>query len=317
MKRRPSRPRALDTSALRTTSLRTRKSLVDVRQFAAPPKPSAAIAALFAAMPEVLAGRDLKELVRAIVAAHRQGKRVVVAAGGHVIKCGGGPILIDLITRGVVDAIALNGGAAVHDVELGLVGRTSEDVATSLADGSFGMARETAALFARAALDGAKGCGLGRALGDRVLASGKRARHSVLAACARHDIPATVHVAIGAEVTHMHPELDGAALGQASLLDFRILASVVAALEGGVWMNVGSAVILPEVFLKAVSLARNLGHRLRRFTTVNLDMIQHYRPRANVLARPQGRAIAITGHHEILLPLLHAGIVSALAGHTI
>jgi hypothetical protein len=210
----------------------------------------------------------------------------------------------------------MNGAAAIHDFELSLIGETSEDVAATLQDGSFGMAKETAEAFAAAALVGAAGGGLGQAIGAMALKNRHR-KISLLAACARKGIPATVHLSVGADITHMHPQVSGRDLGESSLIDFRLLCSVVAGLDGGVWMNVGSAVMMPEVFLKAVSVARNLGHVLKEFTTVNLDMIQHYRPRANVLARPRGKAIAITGHHEILLPLLRAGVVAALQGRTI
>jgi len=178
------------------------------------------------------------------------------------------------------------------------------------------MARETAEAFAEAALLGATGGGLGRAIAEKALRN-KHRKISLLAACARRSIPVTVHLSVGADITHMHPQVSGRDLGESTLIDFRILSGVVASLEGGVWMNVGSAVMMPEVFLKAVSVARNLGYTLKSFTTVNLDMIQHYRPKANVLARPKGRAIAITGHHEILLPLVRAGVVAALGGRTI
>jgi hypothetical protein len=220
-------------------------------------------------------------------------------------------VLADLVRRGVVTAVAMNGAAAIHDYELSLIGQTSEDVAAALNDGSFGMARETAEAFAKAALVGAQGDGLGSALAAMALRNPHR-KLSLLAACAKAGIPVTVHVSVGADIVHMHPQVSGRDLGEATLLDFRVLSSVVAGLDGGVWMNLGSAVMLPEVFLKAVSIARNLGHRITEFTTVNLDMIQHYRPRANVLARPRGKAIAITGHHEILLPLVAAGLIEAL-----
>lgn len=308
----------MDTRGLKTYPISRRKSLVHVKDFAAAVESGPGIAKFLSSFPNIYAGRDLKELIHVLVRAYRRKKCVAVALGGHVVKCGLNPLLIDLIERGVIRAVALNGGAAIHDLEIGLIGRTSEDVAESLPDGRFGMARETAEAFATAASMGAKGKGLGRALGEHIFAGRHPyARLSLLATCAKKNIPATVHVAIGAEITHMHSNLSGADLGEASLIDFRILTSVVARLEGGVWMNIGSAVILPEVFLKAVSIVRNLGHRLREFTTVNLDMFQHYRPKANVLARPRGRAIAITGHHEILIPLIRAGVISALKGNSI
>ena len=305
----------ISLKGLKTYPLAKRKSLVDARDFgtlADGPRATDLINSL----PRIYAGRDLRALIRDVARAHRAGKQVVVALGGHVVKVGCGPVLIDLIERGVITAVACNGAAAIHDYELSLVGKTSEDVATSLQDGSFGMARETAQAFAEAALVGSAGPGLGRAIGEMALRNRHR-KVSVLAACAREGVPVTVHLSIGADITHMHPQVSGRDLGESSLIDFRILTQVVADLEGGVWMNIGSAVMMPEVFLKAVSVARNLGRRLRQFTTVNLDMIQHYRPKANVLARPKGKAIAITGHHEILLPLIRAGVVAVLKGRTI
>jgi hypothetical protein len=305
----------LDLRRLKTYPIARRKNLVDSADFGFLANPGRAVD-FINSLPDIYAGRDLRALINDIVRA-RRGKRPVVAAiGGHVIKVGCGPILVDLIQRGVITAVAMNGAAAIHDYELSLIGQTSEDVAESLQDGSFGMARETAEAFAQAALVGAAGAGLGRAAGDLALKN-KFRKISVLAACAKKGLPATVHLSIGADITHMHPQVSGRDMGEASLLDFRLLAGVVSGLEGGVWLNVGSAVMMPEVFLKAVSVARNLGHTLREFTTVNLDMIQHYRPKANVLARPRGRAIAITGHHEILLPLVRAGVVAALGGRAI
>ncbi len=305
----------LDLRRLKTYPIARRKNLVDSADFGFLANPAKA-ADLINSLPDIYAGRDLRALIHDIVRAHR-GKRAVVAAlGGHVVKVGCGPILVDLLRRGVLTAVAMNGAAAIHDYELSLIGQTSEDVAESLQDGSFGMARETAEAFAQAALVGATGRGLGRAIGEMALKN-KYRKISVLAACAKAGVPATVHVSVGADITHMHPQVSGRDLGEAALLDFRLLGGVVAGLEGGVWLNIGSAVMMPEVFLKAVSVARNLGHALREFTTVNLDMIQHYRPKANVLARPRGKAIAITGHHEILLPLLRAGVVAALEGRAI
>lgn len=315
MARPMAKARPLDLRGLKTYPIARRRNLVQVGAFARLADGPGA-ADLINSLPDIYAGRDLRELIRDVVRAHRAGRAVACALGGHVIKVGCGPVLIDLLERGVITAVAMNGAAAIHDYEISLIGETSEDVAESLRDGRFGMARETAEAFARAALVGAAGPGLGRALGE--MAQGNRYRkHSLLAACARRGVPATVHLSIGADITHMHPQASGRDLGESTLIDFRILCGVVAGLERGVWMNIGSAVMMPEVFLKAVSVARNLGHRLKEFTTVNLDMIQHYRPRANVLARPRGKAIAITGHHEILLPLWRAGVVAALEGRAI
>jgi len=305
----------IDLQRLKTYSIAQRRNLVSLRDFgtlADGPKAADFINSL----PSIYAGRDLRALINDIVRAHRKKKTVAVAMGGHVIKVGCGPVIADLVDRGVVTAIAMNGAAAIHDYELSLIGETSEDVAETLQNGSFGMARETAEAFAQAALVGSSGGGLGRAISEKALRN-KHRKISLLAACARRGIPLTVHLSIGADITHMHPQVSGRDLGESTLIDFRILSGVVAGLEGGVWMNLGSAVMMPEVFLKAVSVARNLGRPLKEFTTVNLDMIQHYRPKANVLARPKGKAIAITGHHEILIPLVRAGVVAALKGRTI
>jgi hypothetical protein len=307
--------RPIDLRGLKTYPLRKRRNLVDSKDFGTL-APGRAAADFLNSLPDIYAARDLRVLVNDVARAHRRGKSVVAAIGGHVIKVGCGPVLADLVRRGVVTAVAMNGAAAIHDYELSLIGQTSEDVAAALNDGSFGMARETAEAFAKAALVGAQGDGLGSALAAMALRNPHR-KLSLLAACAKAGIPVTVHVSVGADIVHMHPQVSGRDLGEATLLDFRVLSSVVAGLDGGVWMNLGSAVMLPEVFLKAVSIARNLGHRITEFTTVNLDMIQHYRPRANVLARPRGKAIAITGHHEILIPLVRAGVVAALEGRSI
>ena len=305
----------LDLRGLKTYSIARRRNLVSLRDFGTLADGRKA-ADFINSLPSIYAARDLRALVNDIVRAHRKKKTVACAMGGHVIKVGCGPVLADLVDRGVITAIAMNGAAAIHDYELSLIGETSEDVAETLQDGSFGMARETAEAFAEAALVGSSGSGLGRAIAEKAMRN-KHRKISLLAACARKGIPLTVHLSIGADITHMHPQVSGRDLGESTLIDFRILSGVVAGLDGGVWMNLGSAVMMPEVFLKAVSVARNLGHKLTNFTTVNLDMIQHYRPKANVLARPRGKAIAITGHHEILLPLVRAGVVAALEGRAI
>jgi hypothetical protein len=305
----------IDLQGLKTYSIARRRNLVHHRDFGGLADGKKA-ADFINSLPSIYAGRDLRSLINDIARAARKKKTVACAMGGHVIKVGCGPVLADLVERGVVTAVAMNGAAAIHDYELSLIGETSEDVAETLQNGSFGMARETAEAFAEAALVGASGSGLGRAIAEKALKN-KHRNISLLAACAKRRVPVTVHLSVGADITHMHPQVSGRDLGESTLIDFRILSSVVAGLEGGVWMNLGSAVMMPEVFLKAVSVARNLGHKLTNFTTVNLDMIQHYRPKANVLARPKGKAIAITGHHEILLPLVRAGVVAALEGRAI
>jgi len=305
----------IDLQGLKTYSIAKRRNLVNLRDFGTLADGRKA-ADFINSLPSIYAARDLRALINDIVRAHKKKKTVACAMGGHVIKVGCGPVIADLVERGVVTAIAMNGAAAIHDYELSLIGETSEDVAETLQNGSFGMARETAEAFAQAALLGSSGAGLGRAIGEKALRN-KHRKISLLAACAKRGVPVTVHLSVGADITHMHPQVSGRDLGESTLIDFRILSSIVAGLEGGVWMNLGSAVMMPEVFLKAVSVARNLGHKLTNFTTVNLDMIQHYRPKANVLARPKGKAIAITGHHEILLPLVRAGVVAALEGRAI
>jgi len=229
--------------------------------------------------------------------------------GAHVIKVGLSPLIVDALTRGIITGLAFNGACMIHDVEMALAGCTSEDVAEALADGSFGTARQTSEFINHAVTARAES-GLGRAVGEALLAAAPANLHlSLLAACARLDLPVSVHVAVGADIIHMHPSFDGAATGRASHHDFRLLVTQVGDLKGGVFMNVGSAVVLPEVFLKALSAARNLGHPAKDFTTINLDMIRYYRPLTNVVSRPVltgGRGIFITGHHEINFPLLLA-----------
>jgi hypothetical protein len=263
-------------------------------------------------LPNVLAAADLRQLVGRLRECRDQRRAILWLLGGHVIKTGVAPYLIDLYGHGFASAVAMNGAAAIHDVEIALFGRTSEDVARNLADGSFGMAAETGDFFFtayRAAVDA--GCGMGEGIARHLEAVGAPHRQdSLLHAAWRGDIPCTVHVAIGTDIIHQQPGVDGAHIGTLTYRDFLIFAEAVTRLDPeGAVINVGSAVLMPEVFLKALTMARNLGHRPRRLTTANLDMMQHYRPRQNVLARPTsfgGEAIALTGHHEIMIPLLHA-----------
>jgi deoxyhypusine synthase len=281
---------------------------------ARPHRAGASLTAFLDGLPGLLGAADLRRAVDAAARAHARRRTILWGLGAHVIKVGLAPVVVDLLERGLATGVLLNGAGCVHDLELALVGRTSEDVAASLDDGTFGMARETAERLNAAIADGARdGLGMGAAVG-REIETGRyphRAR-SILATAFRLGIPATVHAAIGTDVHHMHPSADGAALGATSYRDFETLAGLVATLEGGVLFHAGSAVILPEVFLKALALARNLGHRVRRFTTVDLDMIRHYRPQENVVRRPTrlgGTGISLVGQHEILLPLLAAAIV--------
>ncbi len=305
----------LDLAKIRTVPLDARPSLVEEDAFARPSEPGPAFSALLESIPRIHAGLEFRALVDAIVTARRHGAPVVLGMGAHVIKVGLSPLVVDLLERGVVTAIALNGAGIIHDFEIATVGRSSEDVGVGLSDGSFGMARETAEELNAAAQDAAaRGIGLGQAVGERLIANRTPyLRHSILAACARLGRPATVHVAIGSDIVHMHANADGAAIGSATMTDFRRLAAVVAQMSGGVYMNVGSAVVLPEVFLKALNLARNVGASVEGFTTANLDQIRHYRPRVNVLTRPGGRAIELVGHHEFLLPLLRFAILDRMA----
>lgn len=305
----------LDFSGLVTIPLARRPGKVSTRAFARRVSPSDAD--LLDRMPGVLAADDLRELTDAIVRAHRSRKRVLFGLGAHVLKVGLAPVLIQLIEEGLIDGIALNGAGIVHDYEIAACGSTSEDVDATLPDGRFGVARETGESLNRAAREAAsEGIGLGEAVG-RLIAEMKTpaVADSVLAACWRRRVPVTVHVAIGTDVPHIHPSADGAAIGAATFTDFRLFAALVSGLDGGgVYVNLGSAVLLPEVFLKAVAAVRNLGLPLGGFTTANLDFLQHYRPLTNVVRRPiagDGKGISITGHHEILVPLLAAALLRA------
>jgi hypothetical protein len=305
-----------DLSSVKTYPLASRRSKANAADFATPYRKGSGVAGLMTSLPSFLAASDFKAVVEAMVDARRRGAAIVWGIGAHVLKTGLSPVLVDLMERGFVSALATNGAGAIHDFEIALSGATSEDVDEALGPGRFGMAEETALLLNGAITDGAtQGLGLGQAVG-RFLADRQPpfARHSVVAAAARLDIPLTVHVGIGTDIIHMHPVASGAALGEGSLRDFRYFASAVARLERGVYINCGSAVILPEVFLKAVALARNQGHALTGLTTVNIDFLRQYRPMTNVVARPTagiGKGYALTGHHELLLPLLAAALIEA------
>jgi hypothetical protein len=303
-----------DLSGVTTYPLKSRASKARVADFARAAASGGSIGAFVDTLPNILAAADFKAVVAAIGEAKRTDAGVVWGIGAHVIKTGLGPVLIDLMERGFVSAIATNGATIIHDFEVALAGATSEDVDEALGPGRFGMADETGRLLNGAINDGvAAGLGIGQAV-TRFLGARQPqyAKQSVLAAAERLRIPVTVHVAIGTDIIHMHPAASGAALGEGSLRDFRYFASNVARLERGVYLNCGSAVILPEVFLKAVALARNLGLPLAELTTVNLDFIRSYRPQTNVVARPTagtGRGYSLVGHHELLIPLLAAALV--------
>ncbi len=310
----------LDPRGIKTYPLASRPSKVRVQDAAVPWQAGGSFQAYLDRLPKHLAVQSLRAVTQAILEARRKGKPVLLGMGAHVIKVGLSPVVIDLVTRGVVTAVALNGACAVHDFELATAGFTSEDVEAQLAEGVFGMAEETGRVLNEAVIAGARdGVGFGRAVGERLLAmQPPHLAHSLLAACARLDVPCTVHVAVGTDIVHMHPSCDGAAIGAATHRDFRLLAAIVADLgDGGVYLNIGSAVLLPEVFLKALTLSRNLGYRVQDFVTANLDFVQHYRPTQNVVRRPVangGRGYALTGHHEILVPLLAAAVIEGLEG---
>jgi deoxyhypusine synthase len=286
---------------------------------ARPHRPGSSFRDFLDRLPSLLGAADLRAAIDATAKAQGRGRTVLWGLGAHVIKVGLAPVVVDLLERGLATGVMMNGAGCVHDLELAWMGRTSEDVGPALDDGSFGMARETAErLNAAIAAGAADGLGMGAAVGREILEG--RYRHkkrSLLATAARLGVPVTVHVGIGTDIHHMHPSADGAALGATSLRDFETLAGLVSTLEGGVVYNLGSAVILPEVFLKALALARNLGRRVRRFTAVDVDFIRHYRPTQNVVGRPTrlgGRGISLVGQHEILLPLLAAGIIEKVDG---
>jgi len=302
---------------IKTHSLKDRRTKVSLTQFASLPQPNATFAEFMESLPDVLAASGLRQLIKDIVGARKKDRPVVAAFGGHLIKCGLGPVIADLMRRGFITAIAVHGATAIHDYEISLVGQTSEDVGAVLKDGSFGMARETPKAFARAARNASrKKIGLGRALGELVISEKNHySQYSVLATAADLGLPAAVMLALGTDTLSMHADFEPKALAAASHLDFRTLVSVVADLDGGVWLNIGSAVILPEVFLKVLSAARNLNKGApKNFTTANLDMNQHYRPNTNVVGRPTRRGYSITGHHEIMLPLLRMGVICMAGG---
>ncbi len=306
-----------DLSGIRTYPLKSRPSKARVEDFGRPVDAGATIGAFLDSLPNTLGAADLKSVAKAIAAAAARDGGVVWGIGAHVIKTGLGPILIDLMERGFVSALATNGAAVIHDFEIALAGATSEDVDQTLGAGTFGMADETGRLLNAAINDGvARGMGIGRSVATYLHErSPQYARSSVLAAAGRLGVPVTVHVAVGTDIIHMHPAASGAAIGDGSLRDFRQFVANVARLERGVFLNCGSAVVLPEVFLKAVSIARNQGHALAELTTVNMDFIRGYRPQTNVVARPTagtaGHGYSLIGHHEIMIPLLAAAILEA------
>jgi deoxyhypusine synthase len=306
----------INVSDLKTYPLKKRHSKVRLSDFATPWRRGRSFSAFYSGLPDILAVKALRAVTHAIVKAHRKRRPVIVGIGAHVIKVGLAPIITDLMKRGIVTAVAMNGAGIIHDFELAFMGHTSEEVDAEIDEGRFGMAEETGRMLNEAITQGAKdGHGLGEAIGRYINQSAAQFRNrnvSILATGARLGIPVTVHVAVGTDIIHMHPSADGAAIGATSLLDFRRLTAVVAGMEGGVYMNIGSSVILPEVFLKTLSLGRNLGHSITNITTVNMDFLSHYRPQTNVVRRPTqkgGQGYSLTGHHEIMLPLLAAAVI--------
>lgn len=307
----------ISSSKLKTYSLKKRKSKVNINDFAKPFKKNNTFKGFLNSLPNILAAQNLKQVASSVVEAHKSNKTVAVGIGAHVIKVGLSPVIIDLMEKGIINAVAMNGACIVHDFEIAYAGMTSEDVDAEIGRGEFGMSEETGRLLNNAIKSGAKkGWGIGRSVGEMINNSKFSYKDvSILAAGARLDIPVTVHVAIGTDIIHIHPQMDGKTTGEGSLRDFKLFAGVVADLDGGVYLNIGSAVLLPEVFLKALTLVRNLGHKVKNFTTVNMDFIQHYRPLTNVVRRPTkdgGKGYIITGHHEIMVPLLGGAIKEML-----
>lgn len=304
----------IDLKKVKTYPLKGRRSKVSISDLGLSFKPNRSFKDFLKSLPHILAAKDFKEVVKAIKDAHKKGKIVALGMGAHPIKVGLNPIIIDLMKRGIINAVSMNGAGIIHDFELASVGKTSEDVGKGLGHGSFGMAEETGRIINQAIIKGvSKGMGIGESVGREIL-NGKypNKNKSILATGAKLRIPITVHVAIGTDIIHMHPAADGSAIGEGSHIDFRIFTSVISQLEGGVYINLGSAVIMPEVFLKALTLARNIGYKVRKFTTLDMDFIHHYRPRVNVLIRPGGKGYAITGHHEIMFPLLASAILEEI-----
>lgn len=313
----------VDLSKLKTFSIGARSHKFDVDKLAGLPSKGAGFADWWESLPPYLGASAIKKVATAIVAAKRADRPVVFAMGAHPIKVGCSPVICDLIHRGIVTAVAMNGATAIHDVEVATTGETSEDVADTIGDGTFGMVTETPAIFAEALRKAGKtDTGLGSIIGEHLLSiQPGNVELSILATCAKVGIPVTVHVAVGTDTIHMHASVAESNLASRSMVDFRLVCSVVSDLApdstgaaAGVWCNVGSAVVMPEVFLKAVAVARNLGSNLDDMTTANFDMIRHYRPSENVIGRPvrKGRGHHITGHHEIMLPMLRQALVEML-----
>ena len=301
---------------VKTCRLKSRKSKVEIDK-AGQPFRRGSFKDFLDSLPDILAAKDFRSVAASIINARKKERPVILGMGAHPVKVGLSPVIINLMENNVITAIAMNGACIIHDFELSLMGHTSEDVDAELCRGTFGMAEETGKTLNRAIRSGVKkGFGIGKSVGEYILKSKAAYKKlSLLATASELNIPATVHVAIGTDIIHMNPEADGASIGKGSMLDFKLLSSVISGLKGGVYINLGSAVIMPEVFLKAIAVTRNLKYDVRNFTTVNMDFIQHYRCRENVLRRPVlsgGRSYALTGHHEIMFPLLAAAIMEEM-----
>jgi hypothetical protein len=302
----------IDRSKVRRYSASKRKSIVSICDSGDVPKGDS-FRGFLNSMPNILAAKDFREVIGAIKLAKKKKSPIIWGFGAHVIKCGLGKYLVELMKNGFVSCLATNGASAVHDSEIALFGKTSEDVSTAIKDGSFGFCEETGRFVNNAIKNGAKkGYGYGKSIGQAIIDNkAKNMEYSIFANAVKMDIPITVHIAIGTDITHMHPECDGAAIGESSYKDFMTFCDIISKLQDGVYINVGSAVILPEVFLKALSLSRNLGHKVNDFTTVNMDFVRHYRAEENVLRRPGGKGYNLIGHHEIMIPLLANTLLKA------
>jgi hypothetical protein len=309
--------RSVSLKKVRTYSIANRKSKISLNSLAEIPFKGDSFKDFIDKLPDILAVKNFRSVVHAVVQARKNRKPIVLGMGAHPVKVGLSSLVIELMRKGVITALATNGACIVHDFELSFIGHTSEDVGKELCSGTFGMASETGKYLNRAIQEGiTRGYGIGQSVGEMIDRSKFTFKaRSIFANACQLGIPATVHVAIGTDIIHMHPDADGAAIGEGSFRDFKLFTSVISDLEGGVYINLGSAVIMPEVFLKALTIARNLGNKVENITTVNMDFIQHYRPGENVLKRPtmgKGACYALTGHHEIMFPLLAAAIIEEM-----
>lgn len=312
-----SRYRELDFTGVNRFPFEERETKVDVGMFGRPDLDDDSFSAFYRGLPDILVAKDLKAVTRTTVDVLNAGQKIIVMMGAHLIKTGLSPLLVELIKRKAISCLVMNGAGVIHDFEVALFGRTSEDVASNLESGRFGYVEETGILINEAVSEGAaKGWGYGEAVARKLSTLPlQHPQHSVLLACLQQEVPVTVHVALGTETIHQHPETNGAAIGETSYRDFRILCNELTELEGGIVFLYGSAVILPEVFLKALTVVRNLGHPVRKFTAVNFDMIRHYRPQENVVSRPTrggGRGFTVIGHHELMIPLFWQGVFAEL-----